>query len=122
MHEVLVNRLGGLSLPRKSVVRLTDRPDMTLDVYRGHKTTIQQQQRRLQNVCCDTSLEPSHQEGSNEGSQHMFSLRNKKKLPSDYPQYPLLIWRSSFAIHPLDQTNRRLMVQDGPRYIIAEII
>ena len=43
MHEVLVNRLGGLSLPRKSVVRLTDRPDMTLDVYRGRKTTKQQQ-------------------------------------------------------------------------------
>ena len=42
MHEVLVNRLGGLSLPRKSVVRLTDRPGMTLDVYRGRKTTIQQ--------------------------------------------------------------------------------
>ena len=46
MHEVLVkvlvNRLGGLSLPRKSVVRLTDRPDMTLDVYRGRKMTIQQ--------------------------------------------------------------------------------
>ena len=41
MHEVLVNRLGGLSLPRKSVVRLTDRPDMTLDVYRGRKTTMQ---------------------------------------------------------------------------------
>ena len=44
MHEVLVNRLGGLSLPRKSVVRLTDRPDMTLDVYRGRKITMQQQQ------------------------------------------------------------------------------
>ena len=44
MHEVLVNRLGGLSLPSKSVVRLTDRPDMTLDVYHGRKTTIQQQQ------------------------------------------------------------------------------
>ena len=43
MHEVLVNRLGGLSLPRKSVVRLTDRPAMTLDVYRGRKTTMQQQ-------------------------------------------------------------------------------
>ena len=42
MHEVLVNCLGGLSLSRKSVVRLTDRPDMTLDVYRGRKT-IQQQ-------------------------------------------------------------------------------
>ena len=46
MNEVLVNRLGGLSLPRKSVVRLTDRPDMTLDVYRGRKTTIQQQQQQ----------------------------------------------------------------------------
>ena len=44
MHEVLVNRLGGLSLPRKSVVRLTDRPDMSLDVYRGRNTTMQQQQ------------------------------------------------------------------------------
>ena len=43
MHEVPVNRLGGLSLPRKSVVRLTDRPDMTLDVYRGRKTTMHQQ-------------------------------------------------------------------------------
>ena len=41
MRKVLVNRLGGLSLPRKSVVRLTDRPDMTLDVYRGRRTTIQ---------------------------------------------------------------------------------
>ena len=44
MHEVLVNRLGGLSLPRKSVVRLTDGPDMTLDIYRGRKTATQQQQ------------------------------------------------------------------------------
>ena len=41
VHEVLVNRLGGLSLPRKSVVRLTDCSDMTIDVYRGRKTTIQ---------------------------------------------------------------------------------
>ena len=47
MHEVLVHRLGGLSLPRKSVVRLTDRPDMTLDVYRGRKTTMQQQQQQM---------------------------------------------------------------------------
>ena len=44
MHKVLVNLLGGLSLPRKSVVRLTDRPDMTLDVYRGGKTTMQPMQ------------------------------------------------------------------------------
>ena len=44
MHKVLVNRLGGLSLPRKSVVRLTDRTNMTLeDVYHRRKTTTQQQ-------------------------------------------------------------------------------
>ena len=44
MHKVLVNHLG-LEVSSKSVVRLTDRPpDMTLDVYRGCKTTIQQQQ------------------------------------------------------------------------------
>ena len=34
-YWLMVYRLGGLSLSRKSVVRLTDRPDMTLDVYRG---------------------------------------------------------------------------------------
>ena len=38
MHLVLVNCLGGLSLPRKSVVRLTDRLDMTIAVYCGCKT------------------------------------------------------------------------------------
>ena len=43
VHKVLVNRLGGLSLPRKSVVRFTDRPDMTVDVYHGCKTTTHQQ-------------------------------------------------------------------------------
>ena len=43
----MVNRLGGLRLPRKSVVRLTDHPDMTLDVYRGRKTTMQQQQQHI---------------------------------------------------------------------------
>ena len=45
MHKVLVNRFGGLSLSRKSVVRLTDRPNMTLDVYCGRKTTTQPQQK-----------------------------------------------------------------------------
>ena len=44
MHKVLVNPLGALSLPRKSVIRLTDHPDMAFDVYNGDKTTTQQQQ------------------------------------------------------------------------------
>ena len=43
VQEVLVNRLRGLSLLKKSVVRLTDRHNMTLDVYHGCKTTQQQQ-------------------------------------------------------------------------------
>ena len=57
MHEVLVDKLGGLSLPRKSVVRLTDRPDMTLDVYRGRKTTMQQHAHSLAlSVSCSPGL------------------------------------------------------------------
>ena len=31
-------------MPRKSVVRLTDSTDMTLDLYPGRRTTTQQQQ------------------------------------------------------------------------------
>ena len=32
----------------------------------------------LKKICCDPSLEPPRRDSSNEGSQHMFSLRNKK--------------------------------------------
>ena len=36
------------------MVRLTDRPDMTLDVYRGRKTTIQQLNSRSdENLVCN---------------------------------------------------------------------
>ena len=42
-------------MPRKSVVRLTDRPDMTLDVYRGRKTTNQQQKSKVD--CLETWYE-----------------------------------------------------------------
>ena len=41
-HEVLFNCLRGLSLPRKSVVELTDQPDMSIVVYCRRKTTQQQ--------------------------------------------------------------------------------
>ena len=41
MHELLIYCLGGLSQPRKRVVRLNDRPDIS--VYFGCKTIIQQQ-------------------------------------------------------------------------------
>ena len=32
----------------------------------------------IKNIFCDPSFELSHRDGSNERSQHMFSLRNKK--------------------------------------------
>ena len=32
----------------------------------------------MKNISCDPSLEASCQDGSNEESQYMFSLRNKK--------------------------------------------
>ena len=45
---------------KKSVVRLTDRPDMTLDVYRGRKTTIQQQQQQNDAPALEAYPAPSH--------------------------------------------------------------
>ena len=60
MHKVLVNRLGGLSLTRKSVVRLTDRPDMASDVYRGRKTTKQQQQKKQELFGEDVVVEEAY--------------------------------------------------------------
>ena len=42
VHLILVNGLGGLSLPGASVVRLTDHFDMTIAVYCGWKATKQQ--------------------------------------------------------------------------------
>ena len=46
VHEVLVNGLGGLSMPWKSVIMLTDIPDLTIAVYGGCKA-IQKQHELL---------------------------------------------------------------------------
>ena len=62
MHEVLVNRLGGLRLPRKSLARLTDRPDMTLDVYRRRKTT----HKTIEDVDLSKSLPTTHDDSGYE--------------------------------------------------------
>ena len=40
MHLALVNRLGGLSLSRNSVVKLTDRPNMTIAAYNNNITPL----------------------------------------------------------------------------------
>ena len=44
MHLVLVNRLGGLRLPRNNVISITDYPDKTIVVYGDLKAIKQQQQ------------------------------------------------------------------------------
>ena len=41
------------------------------------------------NIYCDPSVEPSHRDGSDEGSQQMFLLRKKEKLSLNFSQYPL---------------------------------
>ena len=42
------------------------------------------------NICCDPSSEPSHQDGSDEGSQLMVSMINQKNYPSIIIKYSLL--------------------------------
>ena len=42
------------------------------------------------NICCDPSSEPSHRDGSDEGSHHMVLMRNRKiisQLTSNNPSY-----------------------------------
>ena len=86
VHEVLVNRLGGLSLPRKSVVRLTDRPDMTLDVYRGRKTTMQQcnNQTTVKQIIHSKNV-PRHDSSPN--NKHPQSVSQPKPGPTQDPLF-----------------------------------
>ena len=39
------------------------------------------------NIYCAPSSEPSHRDGSDEGSQHMVSMENKKNYPSIIIKY-----------------------------------
>ena len=51
MDEELINRFGGLSLPRKSVDRLTGRPDVTVDVNNNTIPVTTFFYRRNRSVC-----------------------------------------------------------------------
>ena len=57
VYEELVNHLRVLGQPRKSVVGLTDRPDIAIAVYRGRKTITQQQQQQHKdiNACANST-------------------------------------------------------------------
>ena len=39
----------------------------------------------IKNICCDPSLELSHQDSSNDGSQHMFERSNIENYPLIIP-------------------------------------
>ena len=45
---------------------------------------------------CDPPLEPSHRDGSNEGSQHVF-LGEIRKIICELSSVPPLIWRSGIT-------------------------
>ena len=47
-----------------------------LQVRRGKKDNFPYYS--FKRLCCNPSLELSHRDGSDEGSQHMFSVRNKR--------------------------------------------
>ena len=56
-------------------------------------------------IHCDPSSELSHEDGSDEGPQHMISMRNKKNYPSVIFKYSLLsrvlliVLNSSYQCH-----------------------
>ena len=41
-----------------------------------------------ENICCDPSLEPSQQDGSNDGLQNMFCGKNLDNYPKSIPVIP----------------------------------
>ena len=62
------------------MVRLTDRPDMTLDVYRGRKTTMQKQQ-QLQGT---ERLSLQTQQGQCNWFKSGMAIRQRCVCSSDY--------------------------------------
>ena len=57
--------------------------------------------------CCDPSSEPSQRDGSDEGSQHMVSIRNKKNYPSIITKYSPIQSSASTIIYLQGQCRGR---------------
>ena len=72
------------------------------------------------NICCDPSSEPSQQDGSDEGSQHIVSMRYKNKYPqlsSNTLSYLQLCSLTYFNDHFIAQMySRKCKTKDLPRY------
>ena len=69
----------------KSVIRLTDRPDMTLDVYRGRKTTVQPSLFLLQYIAQTLSWIVTNQSCFSEVDLLKFSRWYEGKSTSNQP-------------------------------------
>ena len=92
MHEVLVNYLFKLA-QEKNVVRLTDRPAMTIAVDLGRKATKQPIKTisfQFLKVCCFCSLELSR--GGNSFNHNSLSkeILKKQYMSLSYPKLLLL--------------------------------
>ena len=66
----------------------------------------------IETICCDPSYGPSHQDGSDEGSQHVF-MQTKQKLSLIITKYSILsralycfwpIVHSSFCSYIIEQS------------------
>ena len=72
------------------MVRLTDHPDMTLDVYRGRKTTTQQQQ-QFYKIKFNKTINKLYHKSQ---TQEEVSLLNSQEFPQNpahkYPPGPFL--------------------------------
>ena len=107
VYWVLFSRLG-ISLPWKSVVRLTDHSDMTIAVYHGRWTTTQQQltgtYRPWWKKICFVTWVPS--EGSDQ-SVHLQSLIYVFAVPMR------LIWHPGFPKGNTDSSNNTEQMLTG---------
>ena len=71
-----------------------------LQIRRGKKDNLRDNLVLLhKNIFCDPSLELSYRDSSNVGSQHMFSLRNKKIIFQFSSVLPLIWGSDVFIIH-----------------------
>ena len=65
------------------------------------------------NLCCDPSYEPSRRDGSDEGSQHMVSLRNMKNYPTVILSRAMHKVSAAGAAWSLDLIETKVAIKGG---------
>ena len=74
------------------MVRLTDRPDMTLNVYRGRKKTMQQQCNNNNAAAYEILVEPKH---------HLFEILIFKLRCSRLTRSTVKLWCNTTSVDML---------------------